>query len=98
MASVVSKRRKLAPIIGQTEASTGVLIRMGSSSTSSMSHASGLIFRRGAVDFVVDYAVQFGVGAPLPPGVSLQIGSHRLFISCFPKAYPRRCVSSPVSR
>src|ERR1041385_2811746 len=89
MESVVTKRRQLAPTVGQTEASTGVLIRTGSSWSSSMSHASGLIFRRGAVDFVVDYAARFGVGAPLSPGVSLQIGSHRLFISCFPEAYPR---------
>src|ERR1041385_1531195 len=90
MASIVTKRRQLAPTVGQTEASTGVLIRTGSSSSSSLSHASGLIFRHGAVDFVVDYAARFGVGAPLPPGISLQIGSHRLFISCFPEAYPKK--------
>src|ERR1041385_7978152 len=89
MASVVKKRRQLAPTVGQTEASTGVLIWTGYCSSSSMSHASGLIFRHGAEDFVVDYAARFGVGAPLPPGVSLQIRSHRLFISCFPEAYPR---------
>src|ERR1041385_2437532 len=75
--------------MGKTEASTGVLIRTGSSSSSSMSHASGLIFRSGVVDFVVDYGARFRVGAPLPPGVSPQIGSHRLFINCFHEAYPR---------
>src|SRR3954465_706247 len=53
------------------------------------SHASGLIFRRGAIDYVVDYTARFGVGAPLPPGVSLQIGEHRLFIGSFPEAFPR---------
>ena len=50
------------------------------------------------MDFVVDYAARFGVGAPLPPGVSLQIGSHLLFISCFPEAYPREvCVFSSAT-
>lgn len=89
MASVVTMRRQLAPTVGQTKVSTEVLIRTGSSSSSNESHTSGLIFRHGAVDFVVDYAARFGVGAPLLPGVSLQIGSHRLFISSFPEAYPR---------
>src|SRR3954470_12377587 len=62
---------------------------MGFFSASSGSHASGLIFRRGAIDYVVDYAARFGIGAPLPPGVSLQIGEHRLFIGSFPEAYPK---------
>src|SRR3954468_173135 len=62
---------------------------MGFPSVSGGSHASGLIFRRGAIDHVVDYSARFGVGAPLPPGVSLQVGSHRLFIGSFPEAYPR---------
>src|SRR3954464_13075294 len=84
MASVVTMRRQLAPTVGQSEASTGVLIRTRSSSASSLRHASGLIFRRGAIDYVVDYAERFGVGAPLPPGVSLPIGSHHLFINSFP--------------
>ena len=75
--------------MGQTEASTGVKIRTGFSSASGGSHASGLILRRGAIDYVVDYSARFGVGAPLPPGVSLQVGSHRLFIGSFPEAYPR---------
>src|SRR3954468_5362338 len=75
--------------MGQTEASTGVQIRMGCSSSSGGSHAFGLIFRHGAINYVVDYTERFGVGAPLPPGVSLQIGSHRLFIGSFPEAYPR---------
>ena len=43
----------------------------------------------GAIDYVVDYSARFGVGAPLPPGVSLQVGSHHLFINSFPEAYPR---------
>src|SRR3954462_9793551 len=89
MEFAVTFRRQLAPTVGQTEASTGVQIRTGFSSASGGSHASGLIFRRGAIDFVVDYTEWFGVGAPLPPGVSLQIGSHRLFIGSFPEAYPR---------
>ena len=75
--------------MGQTEASTGVKIRAGFSSVPGSSHASGLIIRRGAIDHVVDYSARFGVGASLPPGVSLQVGSHRLFISSFPEAYPR---------
>src|SRR4051812_17083320 len=89
MASAFTFRRQLAPTVGQTEASTGVKIRTGFSSVSGGSHASGLIFRRGAIDHVVDYSARFGVGAPLPPGVSLQVGSHRLFIDSFPEAYPR---------
>src|SRR3954469_231958 len=84
MASAVTLRRQLAPTVGQTEASTGVLIQTEFSSVSGGSHTSGLIIRRGAVDHVVDYSARFGVGAPLPPGVSLQVGSHRLFISSFP--------------
>src|SRR4051812_7078384 len=88
--------------MGQTEASTGVKIQTGFSSTSGGSHASGLIFRRGAIDHVVDYSARFGVGAPLPPGVSLQVGAHRLFISSSPEAYPRdirvfSCVTDPLS-
>src|SRR3954470_16626223 len=89
MASVVTYRRQLARTVGQTEASTGVQIRTGFSSVSGRSHASGLIFRRGAIDYVVEYTARFGVGAPLPPGVSLQVGEHRLFIGSFPEAYPR---------
>src|SRR4051812_19914491 len=89
MASAVTFRRQLAPTMGQTEASTGVKIRTGYSSVSGGSHASGLIIRRGAIVHVVDYSAWFGVGAPLPPGVSLQVGSHRLFIRSFPEAYPR---------
>src|SRR3954470_22606011 len=89
MASAVTYRRQLAPTVGQTEASTGVKIRTGFSSVSGGSHASGLIIRRGAIDHVVDYSARFGVVAPLPPGVLLQVGSHRLFISSFPEAYPR---------
>src|SRR4051812_2665485 len=89
MASAVTYRRQLAPTLGQTEVSTGVQIRMGFSSASGGSHASGLIFRRGAIDYVVNYAARFGVGAPLPPGVSLQISNHRLFIGSSPEAYPR---------
>src|ERR1043165_5495365 len=89
MASAVTLRRQLAPTVVQAEASTGVLIRTGSSSVSGGSHASGLILRRGAIDHMVDYSARFGVGAPLPPGVSLQVGSHWLFISSFPEAYPR---------
>src|SRR4051812_18376946 len=98
MASAVTLRRQLAPTVGQAEASTGVLIRTGSSSLSGGSHASGLILRRGAVDHVVDYSARFGVGAPLPPGVSMRIGSHRLFISSFPEAYPSEvCVFSSIT-
>src|SRR4051812_9087311 len=89
MASVVTLRRQLAPTVGQAEASTGVKIRTGFSSVSGGSHASGLIIRRGAIDHVVDYSARFGVGVPLPPGGSLQVGSHRLFISSFLEAYPR---------
>src|SRR3954466_625542 len=88
MASAVTFRRQLAPTVGQTEASAGVKIRTGFSSVSGGSHASGLIIRRGAIDHVVDYLARFGVGAPLPPGVSLQVGSHRLFIGRIPEAYP----------
>src|SRR3954465_15644149 len=102
MASAVTYRRQLAPTVGQTEASTGVKIRTGFSSASGSSHASGLIFRRGAIDHVVDYSARHGVGVPLPPGVSLQVGSHHLFIGSFPEAYPREirifsCTTDPLS-
>src|SRR3954470_24198731 len=88
--------------MGQAEASTGVKIRTGFSSASGGSHASGLILRRGAIDYVVDYSARHGVGALLPPGVSLQVGSHRLFIGSFPEAYPSEirifsCVTDPLS-
>ena len=88
--------------MGQTEASTGVKIRTGFSSASGGSHASGLIFRRGAIDHVVDYSARHGVGVLLPPGVSLQVGAHRLFISSFPEAYPKEirifsCTTDPFS-
>src|SRR3954468_7085425 len=89
MSSAVTLRRQLAPTMGETEASTRVKIRTGFSSLSGGSHASVLIIRRGAIDHVVDYSARFGVGAPLPPGAWLQVGSHRLFISSFPEAYPR---------
>src|SRR5438874_1045866 len=88
--------------MGQTEASTRVLIRTRFSYASGRSHASGLIFRRGAIDYMVEYPERFGVGAPLPPGVAVSIGSHRLFIGSFPEAYPRKvrvfsCVTDPLS-
>src|SRR4051812_13601043 len=102
MASAVTYRRQLAPTVGQTGASTGVKIRTGFSSASGGSHASGLIFRRGAIDLVVDFSARHGVGVPLPPGVSLQVGAHRLFISSFPEAYPKEisvfsCTTDPLS-
>src|SRR4051812_44553860 len=102
MASAVTYRRQLAPTVGQAEASTGVKIQTGFSSASGGSHASGLILRRGAVDYVVDYSARHGVGALVPPGVSLQIGSHRLFIGSFPEAYPKdirifSCITDPLS-
>src|SRR3954468_8129869 len=102
MASAVTYRRQLAPTVGQDEASTGVKIRTGFSSASGGSHASGLILRRGAIDYVVDYSERHGVGALMPPGVSLQVGSHRLFIGSFPEAYPRdirifSCATDPLS-
>src|SRR3954463_13528959 len=102
MASAVTDRRQLAPTVGQTEASTGVKIRTGSSSSSGERHASGLILRRGAIDHVVDFSARHGFGVPLPPGVSLQVGTHRLFISSFPEAYPKEihvfsCITDPLS-
>src|SRR3954469_19814053 len=102
MASAVTDRRQLATTVGQTEASTGVKIRTGSSSLSGERHASGLIFRRGAIDYVVDYSARHGFGVPLPPGVSLQVGTHRIFISSFPEAYPKEirvfsCITDPLS-
>ena len=48
-----------------------------------------LIFRHGVFDYVVDYALRFGVGEPLPPGVILRIGSHRISITDLPDVYPR---------
>src|SRR3954451_17957571 len=88
--------------MGQAEPSTGVKIRTGFSSASGGSHASGLLLRRGAIDYIVDYSARHGVGALVPPGVSLQIGSHRLFIGSFPEAYPKdihifSCVTDPLS-
>src|SRR3954468_24718959 len=102
MASAVTDRRQLAPTVGQTEASTGVKIRTGSSSSSGERHASGLILRRGAIDYVVDFSARHGFGVPLPPGVSLPVGTHRIFISSFPEAYPREirvfsCITDPLS-
>src|SRR4051812_44389910 len=102
MASAVTDRRQLAPTVGQTEASTGVKIRTGSSSSSGERHASSLILRRGAIDYVVDFSARHGFGVPLPPGVSLQVGTHRIFISSFPEAYPREmrvfsCITDPLS-
>src|ERR1043165_4591781 len=88
--------------MGETEASTRVKIQTGFSSASGGSHTSGLVFRRGAIDHVVDYSARHGVGIPLPLGVSLQIGTHRLFISSFPEAYPKEirifsCTTDPLS-
>ena len=88
MASAVTKRRQLAPTVGQAGASTGVLIRTGPSSSSSARCASGLVFRHGVFDYVVDYASRFGA-EPLPPGVILPVGSHRIFIADLPDVYPR---------
>src|SRR3954468_8008696 len=59
MASAVTNRRHLAPTVGQTEASTGVLIRTGPSSASSARFASGLVLRFGAWDYVIDNASWF---------------------------------------
>src|ERR1041385_108594 len=42
MASAVTHRRQLAPTVGQAEASTGVLIRTGPSSSSTVSSSSAI--------------------------------------------------------
>src|SRR4051812_7924129 len=102
MASAVTYRGQLAPTMGKAQASTGVKIRTGFSSASGGSHASGLILRRWAIDYVVDYSARHGVGALVPPGVSLQIGNQRLFIGSFPEAYPKdirifSCITDPLS-
>src|SRR3954462_7144488 len=89
MASAVTIRRQLAPTMGKIGASTGVLIRTGPSSSSSARCASGLVFRFGVIDYVVDYASRFGVGEPMPPGVILPIGSHRIFVTDHPDVYLR---------
>ena len=100
MASAVTLRRQLAPTVGQSEASTGVLIRTGPSSSSSVRFATGLVLRVGAVDFVTDNASRFGVGAPLPCGIILPFGSHRVFVASlldeYPSVTPRvSCNSNP---
>ena len=75
--------------MGQAEASNGVLIRTGPFSPSSAHVAFGLVLRVGALDFVIDNALWFGAGAPLPRGVILPFGSHRVFVASVTDIYPR---------
>jgi len=98
MASAVTKRRQLAPTVGQAEASTGVLIRTGPSSSSRMRFASGLVLRNGAWDYVVDNASRFRAGGPLPSGIIIPFGGHRVFVAALPEIFPRevRMFSEPT--
>src|SRR3954464_1594135 len=89
MASAVTKRRQLAPTVGQAGASTGVLIRTGPSSSSCVRFASGLVLRSGAWDYVVDNASRFRAGGPLPSGVIIPFGGHRVFVAVIPGVFPR---------
>src|SRR4051812_30192496 len=89
MASAVTKRRQLVPTVGQAGASTGVLIRTGPSSSSRVRFASGLVLRSGAWDYVVDNASQFRAGGPLPSGVIIPFGGHRVFVGTLPEIFSR---------
>src|ERR1043165_6771769 len=89
MASAVTKRRQLAPTVGQAGASTGVLIRTGPSSSSRIRFASGLVLRNGAWDYVIDSTSRFRAGGRLPSGVILPFGDHRVFVAAIPEVFPR---------
>src|SRR4051812_19452231 len=89
MASAVTNRRQLAPTVGQAGVSTGVLIRTGSSSSSRIRFASGLVLRNIAWDYVIDNASRFSAGGPLPSGVVIPFGSHRVFVAALPEVFPR---------
>src|SRR3954470_17580240 len=89
MASAVTNRRQLAPTVGQAGVSTGVLIRTGSSSASRTRFASGLVLRNGAWDYVIDNASRFRAGGPLPSGVIIPFGGHRVFVAALPEIFPR---------
>src|SRR3954463_6093964 len=75
--------------MGQAEASTGVLIRTGPSSASRVRFASVLVLRSGAWDYVVDNASWFRAGGPLPSGVIIPFGGHRVFVVTLPEVSPR---------
>src|SRR3954467_4787022 len=75
--------------MGQAEASTGVLIRTGPSSLSRVRFASDLVLRSGAWDYVVDNASRFREGGPLPSGVIIPFGGHRIFVAVLPEIFPR---------
>ena len=76
--------------MGQAEVSTGVMIRTGPFSPSSARVATGLVLRVGALDFVIDNALRFGAGAPLPRGIILPFGSHCVFDASVSDLYPRK--------
>ena len=65
------------------------MIRTGQSSPSSARVATGLVLRVGALDFIIDNALRFRAGAPLPHGVILPFGSHRVFVASVTDMYPR---------
>src|ERR1041385_3490078 len=89
MASAVTYRRHLAPTVGQAEASTGVLIRTGPSSASRVRFASGLVMRSGVWDFIIDNTSRFGAGMPLPRGIIIPFGGHRVFAAALPDVFPK---------
>ena len=89
MASAITLQRQLAPTVGPTEASIGVMILTGPLSPSSARVAFGVVLRVGALDFVIDNASRFGARAPLPRGVILPFGSHRVFIASVSDMYSR---------
>src|SRR4051812_39109655 len=90
MAFAVTKRRQLAPTVGQAEASTGELIRTGPSTFSSrVRFASGLVLRSRAWYYVVDNASRFRAGGPLPSGVIIPFVGHRIFVAALPEIFPR---------
>src|ERR1041384_5928435 len=59
------------------------------SSASRIRFASGLVMRSGAWDFVIDNASRFGAGMPLPRGVIIPFGGHRVFVAALPDVFPR---------
>src|SRR3954467_8025912 len=75
--------------MGQAEASTGVLIRTGPSSSSRVRFASGLVLRSEAWDYVVDNASRFRAGGPLPSGVIIPFSGRRVFVAALPEIFPR---------
>ena len=91
MASVVTRRRQLAPTVGPAAAPAGVFIRTGSLASPGVRVVSGLVQRFGTLCFIADNAGDFG-NKPCPRnGCVIEFGAFECYVATSSVCrYPRQ--------